>query len=93
MQITLRGAFLLHNEVSYKCDGTHATYCIVYRPMSICYTGSNRLICALGFDSQLSCVFLLIKCIPIFLNVSLFPLLLIASSIFPALLDADTLNQ
>ena len=61
--------FLLHNQVSYKCDGTHATYCIVRRSMSICYTGSNRLVCALSFDSQLSCVFLLIKCIPIFSNV------------------------
>lgn len=52
------------------------------------------LVCALSFDSQLSCVFFLIKCIPSFSNVSLFPLLLIASSIFPALLGTnDTLNQ
>ena len=56
------------------------------------------LVCTLSFDSQLSCVFSLIKCIRISQLLSLFPLLLIASSIFPALLDPaprkhDTLNQ
>ena len=35
----------------------------------VIHTGSNRLVCALSFDSQLSCVILLIKCIPIFSNV------------------------
>ena len=52
--------------------------------MSICYTGSNRLVCALSFDSQLSCVFLLIKCIPIFSYV--FPFSSFADSIinFPS---------
>ena len=29
--------------------------------MSICYTGSNMLVCALSFDSQLSCVFYLLN--------------------------------
>ena len=55
--------------------------------MSICYTGSNMLVCALSFDSQLSCVFYLIKCIPIFSNV--FPFSFFADSIinFPSLLD------
>ena len=65
--------------------------------MSICYTGSNRLVCALSFDSQLSCVFYLLNVFQFSQMFSLFPLLLIASSIFPALLDPprknDTLNQ
>ena len=45
------------------------------------------LVCALSFDSQLSCVFFLIKCIPIFSNV--FPFSSFADSIinFPSLLD------
>ena len=37
--------------------------------MSICYTGSNMLVCALSFDSQLSCVFYLLNVSPIFSNV------------------------
>ena len=45
------------------------------------------LVCALSFDYQFSCVFLLIKCIPIFSNV--FPFSSFADSIinFPSLLD------
>ena len=45
------------------------------------------LVWALSFDSQLSCVFYLIKCIPIFSNV--FPFSFFADSIinFPSLLD------
>ncbi len=62
------------------------------RSMSECYTGSNMLVCALSFDSQLSCVFLLIKCIPTSQMFSFFPFLLMASSIFPALLDDSHLK-
>ena len=61
--------------------------------MSICYTGSNMLVCALSFDSQLSCVFFLIECIPIFSNV--FPFSSFADSIinFPSLLDTMLGNK
>ena len=51
--------------------------------MSICYTGSNMLVCALSFDYQFSCVFYLN--VFNFLMFFLFPL---ADSInFPSLLD------
>ena len=55
--------------------------------MSICYTGSNMLVCALSFDSQLSCAFYWLNVFQFSQMFSLFPLLLIASSIFPALLQ------
>ena len=44
------------------------------------------LVCALSFDSQLSCVFYLLNVLQ-FSQVFSLPLLLIASTIFPALLD------
>ena len=44
------------------------------------------LVCALSFDSQLSCAFYLLNVFQFSQMFSLFPLLLIASSIFPALL-------
>ena len=52
--------------------------------MSICYTGSNMLVCALSFDSQLSCAFYLLNVFQFSQMFSLFPSLADSIINFPS---------